>query len=208
MGDINALDQLSSFTISAWPFMDPAASGSIISDWNTDVLDGWGLEILPVGELYLSILNTSDGYITSRSCYLGYYSDWHHVVAVYDGTQATNDGKAKLYIDGINVTLTHDGPAIPSTLNSNIGAFKFFSRDVGTGVRGYMDEVSFYNRPLTSTEISQLYLRSAPTLISGLLGLWHINVPAGTSAAGSVIDHSTNGYHGSPAGALVFGPSP
>lgn len=40
---------------------------------------------------------------------------------------------------------------------------------------------------------------------NGLVGLWHLNQPAGTVMASSAIDSSASGNHGSPGGGTVFG---
>jgi hypothetical protein len=75
---------------------------------------------------------------------------WHHVVGVYDGNVLT------VYIDGVT-------PKPPV----NAGAAIYFMDDVRVGCdfeqgseqykyKGSLDDVRFYNRPLTAAEVAEL----------------------------------------------------
>ena len=83
---------------------------------------------------------------------------WHHVVAIYDGSQMT------LYVDNIptlpnyvsgNITVTSNNlnigrdPANPTT--------RFYT--------GIIDEVRIYNRALNQSEVTELYNIPEPTTI-------------------------------------------
>lgn len=83
---------------------------------------------------------------------------WHHVVVVFDGSQATNATKLKVYIDGDTTpkTLTFAGANIPATtpaINVNL----IFGLYQTTYFEGYMDEIGIWTRAISSTEVSQLY---------------------------------------------------
>jgi hypothetical protein len=82
---------------------------------------------------------------------------WQHVALTYN--QAS--GMANLYVDGINVQQTNLGSFTPQTTFTNLllGARTTFntvaspSDDFGGG----MDEISFYNRALSATEIEAIF---------------------------------------------------
>tara|TARA_Y100000593_G_C4257490_1_gene310387 strand:- start:181 stop:900 length:720 start_codon:yes stop_codon:yes gene_type:complete len=88
---------------------------------------------------------------------LSYTSDWYYFVGVYDGTQSSNADKGKIYINGVNKTLTSTTP-IPSTISATvpemiIGSMEGYSR----WTDGKMTGVTIYNRSLTAAEILQNY---------------------------------------------------
>lgn len=79
---------------------------------------------------------------------------YHHIVATWDDTTKAK----KLYIDNaleINATTTHSGPLGPGI------ALSHASHNIGIGptnpYHGAFDEVYWWNRALTSTEVSDLY---------------------------------------------------
>jgi hypothetical protein len=86
---------------------------------------------------------------------------WHHGVQTYDGSTGT------LYLDGIMVSRVEIGRALAlGPYNSFIG----LDRQVGgpsiggQNFIGYLDDVRFYNRALSATEVQALYQLSVPTL--------------------------------------------
>lgn len=87
---------------------------------------------------------TSTGTITDTSAF-------HHVVVTYDGTNA------KFYIDGAasgSPTLS----AFSSSTNSLIIGYNVLgSQDRNVVANTYLDEIGFWSRALTSSEITQLY---------------------------------------------------
>ena len=72
-------------------------------------------------------------------------NEWHHIVGVYDGSQAT------LFIDGVN-------KGSYSELAHNFSTVAIGARTNGDfPVKGLIDDVRIYNRALSSDEISSLY---------------------------------------------------
>jgi hypothetical protein len=61
----------------------------------------------------------------------------------------------------------------------------------------------------TSTDYTSLVGSTGATgandLMTGIVGLWHLDEAAGTSGAASIIDESGQGNHGTPASAVTFG---
>jgi hypothetical protein len=84
---------------------------------------------------------------------------WSHLVAVYDGTQSSNQTRAKIYINGVLQSTTTFG-AIPTLTTSGTSTVKFARyglNSFATFNPTMIDEVMVWNRPLTSTEVSELY---------------------------------------------------
>ena len=80
---------------------------------------------------------------------------WGHWAMVFDGSKATNDGRLKVYFDGVDQgPLTFDNGPMPATIPDTgtsvvqIGQHEFFT--------GAIDEVRIYDGPLTPAEVSAL----------------------------------------------------
>src|SRR4029077_278075 len=63
-----------------------------------------------------SITTLVDGHFTSND------TSWHLYSAVYDGTQTGNSNRLKIYMDGVQQTLTIDG-TVPATIPTISGDF-------------------------------------------------------------------------------------
>lgn len=85
---------------------------------------------------------------------------WQHYAIVYDGTMGTNEEKLKIYIDGIQQSLSFSATvptSMPTTTNSgyiasNNGANYFKG--------GKFDEFSFWSKSLTESEIHEMMFRN------------------------------------------------
>jgi uncharacterized repeat protein (TIGR01451 family) len=140
---------VSSITIETWIKMN-----QLTADWNWEGIvtkgnSSWRLQVTagaktvtfsatgvsPNGDLY-----------GSRNVYDG---QWHHVAAVYDGTNMF------LYVDG---TLDVSQPATGSiSQNSYPGCIGENAEAPGLLFKGMIDEVSIYKRALTASEIQLIY---------------------------------------------------
>lgn len=120
---------------------------------------------------------------------------WHHLVVVFSSPSI------KIYLDGLDVTSA-----------SVVDSWSIYSgsNDVYIGSRGdagyfsgSVDEVRFYNRALTLTEIAEHYngtFTNEPG-IDGLIGLFHFDEGSGQIASNSsnygIDGYSNNGIRGS-----------
>jgi hypothetical protein len=80
-------------------------------------------------------------------------TDWHHVVATWDGTINTNS--LKVYVNG---SLEAQGTS--DTSSASIGAYTYFAMgglQGGTYAGGKIDQVRFFSSALTSTQVTELY---------------------------------------------------
>lgn len=84
---------------------------------------------------------------------------WYHVVVVYDGTQTGNTNRAKIYVNGSDLTVNVLGTIVASINQSvaplNFSSWEGASRFMGNGDR--LDEIGVWSRSLTSAEVTQLY---------------------------------------------------
>lgn len=112
---------------------------------------------------------------------------WHHVVG-----QKTSTG-IELYVDGVwrGSTAVTNNIAYPATTELRIG--KHGTTGTALDYKGAIDEVRIYNRALSAAEIAAHYNAGAGkygTAESGLVGGWHFDEGASTSAA----DYSGSGH--------------
>jgi hypothetical protein len=181
LSDINELDSTTAFTIGFW------AKISTFGAWNTlfskTVDTSHRIQIqegASSGELYAYIGSGSNsyGYVS------GVYSvgQWFHIVMVYDGTGSTNADKLKLYINGVQKTLTYN-ETIPAQTDSNSEVVQ-----LANGLNGSEDDVRIYTRTLSPDEITKLY-----SWAPGPVAYWNLN-----ENTGSVVnDSSGNNFVGS-----------
>ena len=84
-------------------------------------------------------------------------NNWYHGVFVFDGTQSTNVGKLRLFINSIEKILTYSG-TLPTTTPTNAASFLLGTETTSTFFsNSHIDDARIYNRVLTPTEIQQLY---------------------------------------------------
>ncbi|PIR83826.1 hypothetical protein COU18_02465, partial [Candidatus Kaiserbacteria bacterium CG10_big_fil_rev_8_21_14_0_10_51_14] len=158
MGDVDDLDELTQLSFSLWVNRSSAADAwSAFISKMSNSSNGWGIQRNGSGDgLFLSFRNSdsSNGNTTT-----GLPLDaWTAVTVVYDGSGSTNADKLKLYINGVNTSLSYTGTipsSLPATTGSlNIGKHQFESLYFG----GQIDDVHVYNRALSASEVKQLYL--------------------------------------------------
>lgn len=101
---------------------------------------------------------------------------WQHVVVTHP-TSTTY----RVYVNGVDLTTTPTGDSLTTLTSVNIG--RFFS----DYFKGQIDEVRFYNRILSSSEINQLYQWSPTPVLN-----WKLDENTGTTAN----DTSTNALSG------------
>lgn len=93
---------------------------------------------------------------------------WHHIVVVYDGTQATASNRVKIYIDGVSTAATMVGTVPSATQNSTaplmIGDFNGLNRTWN----GALDQVKLFSRSLSGAEVSAEYAAQNAGVATGL----------------------------------------
>ena len=139
------------FSLSLW--FRRASAGAFVSVGAHDsTTRRFGLDAYSDGVLYLEVADgaNSFGSLTSNDTLL------HHLVMLYDGTQATNATWLRAYLDGTERSLTY-GSTIPATLSIGVSLnLCSFSTRVTSGD---VDDVRLYDRTLNATEIRTLSSR-------------------------------------------------
>lgn len=153
----STLHPTTNFTISTWIKTSSTASNGIFEDNSNAPTNYVGLSLLMKGNvapctvagtigIYLG--NITEGYVcTSQTVNNGI---WHHVAVTYNGSLAS------IYIDG---TLSASGTRRVQGLSGYSGnAYIGISTDLTSRpFNGSIDELRFYNRSLSASEILNLY---------------------------------------------------
>ncbi len=193
------LSATSAVTIAAWVNRTYSTAGGHVlieasSNYNSSTT-GFGLfpDDATCGGIQVAVHGNS-GY--SVNCFAQPSSGvWHHLVAVYDKTQA-GTAETSLYIDGVLQTPTKN---LNTTANTNAfgsNPIYLFSRG-GTQEfnAGLMDDLQIYNRHLTAAEVQQIYTGSVPTLVSIAVTPANPSIAKGRTqaftATGTYSDNST-----------------
>ncbi len=219
-GSASSLDNLTTFTVTAWIKPDTISSTSkrIVSKAGSGFTDGWILIACSSDGTNCTGVNNTISFAASFSTTTGRWrtaadtlssNQWNFVAVTYDRGSTSND--PALYINGTSVSVTE--VAAPSgTYNADSSASLWIGRG-STYFPGTIDEVRVYSSILSAAQIQSLYKQgqsdevntgtSQPQgggrLDSGLAGYWKLDDGSGTSAT----DSSTNGNTGT----LTNGPT-
>ncbi|MBI3502793.1 MAG: T9SS type A sorting domain-containing protein [Bacteroidetes bacterium] len=118
---------------------------------------------------------------------------WHHVAGVIDPATGV-----KLYIDGVLQTSTDPTGTVPIAASTEITAFGTWGDAFIRFYNGLLDEVRFWNRALSQTEIQQkMCYWLVPANETGLVGYWKMNEGSGTT----VYDATSSSNNGTISGA-------
>ncbi len=96
---------------------------------------------------------------------------WIHVTMVFDGTLTGNANRMKLYVNGVQQTLSFTG-TIPSTFPNNTTTPFFVGRQTTSGTGywdGLIDQVRVYSRALSQADVTALARETNRNVI------WHDN---------------------------------
>ena len=117
-------------------------------------------------------------------------NNWTYISVVF-----INDGTTNIYINGVlkgttTLNLNNSISSVPFTIGKVSGSFPGF-------VNANLDNIEFWNKALTQSEIQQ-YMSTPPTdNETGLVGYWNFNEGSGST----VTDLSGNGNNGTINGA-------
>jgi hypothetical protein len=155
------LNGISQFTLSAWVyFSDLSNNQPIISRdsiaGNNYFHFGWDKNAGIVVKFNDIVTNAhtrdSPTYVTTGT--------WYHVAVVYNGNLtdtsmvATNLKRLKIFINGIQQTITYSG-GIPGVVTSSDKNF-FIGKAAEEYFNGKLDDIRFYDRALTNVEVKSI----------------------------------------------------
>ena len=178
------------YSYSLWINKDSGASVQVIGNRDTNA-DGWLTYINASSVLfaYNDTTTTSNGTISN--------STWYCITVVYDGTNLS------IYKNGVLDSSVAASQQTASTRNAEIGRYTN-----GAAYDGQIDDIRFYDRALTQSEISWLatergVLGTPPAGLGGeQLWISATNDNTGTSTAFN--DLSGNSNNGTSSGATVI----
>ena len=204
VGGTSTLNFSGSMTVAAWVYLtDNSDNGIILASTNFINLHAKFQMFIGSsgvgGTQFSSTCNVSNQEgISSGTAFP--INSWHHVVYVADITNTIQ----KAYLDGVEVaTGSWTGGTCTSTIGSyQIGARHLSNSSTDVLLPGNIQDVRFYSRALTASDVQELYNYRHPTstiqangvdpVTSGIVAEWKFNEGSGSTAA----DSSGNGHTG------------
>jgi hypothetical protein len=201
VSDNTAITMGSKMTVSLWANQSSAVvNKALASHWDYtsgSVSGGWALQVAGDSASRLqffvagSATDPASNYVeTAANTWAT--GGWHHIVAVYDGTQSAAN-RVNIYIDGVAVATTVTGTIPPTGLNAasplKIGDFNGLNRTWNGGI----DHFKLFNRALSAVEVSAEYTAQNSGTPTGLT-LGALTGPSATSTADAIVRTNSAAY--------------
>ena len=157
LGDNFDFDSTTPFSFSFWINKNTTANQAIFTRLLTSPnVQGYQLAVLSGNTIRLAMYNLvgGGGFVSVRTNATIASSTWLHVVATYDGSQ--NASGIKIYIDGVNQTLTVESSGVTGSTSVATTA-KIGSRASDFYFNGLIDEGAIFSRELTASDVTDLY---------------------------------------------------
>ena len=133
-------------------------SNQISSQWLVNKRDNlatsneWSIDYFQ-GKLRMLLINPTGGFIRKESAFMPTIGQWYHLAYTYDGSKLATG--MNIYIDAININaISNPSGTYTGMGNTNskitIGD-KGYSK--GDGFLGFMDELRFFNKELSSLRV-------------------------------------------------------
>ncbi|MDD2699198.1 MAG: choice-of-anchor Q domain-containing protein [Arcobacteraceae bacterium] len=142
-----SLDNTQKFTIESWVNMKQPTDRNRIFNKYLDDNNRVELAVSNAGLFELIVSNGANSYGYTASG-VAQWNVWSHIAMVYDGNATDNNGKLKLFVDGIPISLSYT-TTIPTTTPNLATAI---TKKVGSMV-GMMDEFRLWNTARTASQI-------------------------------------------------------
>lgn len=162
VGSVSALNSNSAFSFSLWFRYQGSLSGVPVIFSNGSWTSGWYFSLDSTTGMTYGFNNT---YGTWTNVPTMSDANWYHISLIHNGTSATlyfeNSSLGSKTVASVNQTWVGN--------DLNLGRFGGVT---GNYYQGYIDEVSVFNRALTSTEVNYIYTNKVyldPTAI------WRLN---------------------------------
>ena len=153
-GDAHNFDNAKAWSLSMWVKPDNITQQRCLWSKTTDDSDvfGWGLYINNTGKIFLQM--RASGQNRQHTFGITLQANvWQHIVLTVSGNQNING--CKIYIDNVLDTIPATGTVtntLITTESSRIGR-----RNAAFHYSGFMDRVTFWNKSLSDSEVSQMY---------------------------------------------------
>lgn len=138
-------------TTSSACFLGTVDSAAAVGIWNAQNTGGgqWQMVIISPPSTITALASTTTSWSSANV--------WRHFVATYDGTESTASNRIKLYVNGVNIAGTMTS-TIPTSLNNPQNSTLRYGRGVGYAGTAYMKFARIYDRPLTASEVREIYV--------------------------------------------------
>ena len=191
----NKIENISAFTIETWVYLDSHASNEgIFSKFDAagasiDLLLGnaAGRVFFRVGNGENSLVQTVGGPLT--------LSTWHHLAVVFDGSQTNANDRVKIYVGGVEQSLSYTGTLPTSTAAITADAYigRYFNSANNYYLDGQLDELRLWNTARTATQIQNYKDQELTGGEPGLVAYYDFSDGPGS---GTLTDQSINGLNG------------
>ncbi len=166
-GVISELVSTTKFSVSGWFYFDSVANSKTLFSYggNTGTFQfSMTVQTHANGNLIFVIANATNdsggNYIQTNLAPVLTTSTWYHIVCTYDGSQADNTDKAKIYINGTEVAYATGAGTIPETTSTSTGPFNIGKWELSGGndryFDGKIDEVAVFNTTLNLSQVQAL----------------------------------------------------
>ena len=160
--DTGDLDDLDEATLCIWFYPDTNQTNEVLTRWqNTSGAPFFDIQLESssgVVEARVRLDNGSNYNATGSDGGAGFYNGgWHLACAVWDRSLSTD--RFKIYVDGSQVGADNaaDSPIRYDNFNDNAEWFHGRNDFDGRNFDGKLDDVRFYTRALSSSDVSGLY---------------------------------------------------
>ena len=204
VGNNLSFERTNSFSISFWAkWSSSIASMFVAKCGEGTTFAGYQVDTDASGhvEFWMTDDYTGNNYLAVATTSTFNNGAWHHVCVSYSGTSLVSG--VSIYVDGSLQSLT----TLRNTLSSSIittATLQFGGRSTSTAhqyLTGLLDEVSFYNIALSSTQAAALYNSKLPTNLltvaspppANLIGWWRMG---DGDTYPTLADNSTGGHNG------------
>jgi hypothetical protein len=148
-GDLTALNSASAFTLAFWFKQMSIDVAALVAIKYTDGTHQTGIETTATGRMQAYVRDGDSAY--------GYFDystavnagQWHHCAMVYDGTQTGNENRLKLFIDGVQQTLTFTGTI--GAASANLATKNLLWSYTSSGLNGAVYDARVYSSALPSS---------------------------------------------------------
>jgi hypothetical protein len=140
------------FTVELWAKKSASNKDLLLGAHNQSITTGWFLQWFTDSNIYFGIRN--GGSLNYNYVSLSYQNQWFNIVGVFDGSQPTDATKNKIYVNGIQQTLTTNPQLTSVPINLvqlNIGTVVNYSGYTTANI----SVSKVYNRALSAAEVLQ-----------------------------------------------------
>jgi hypothetical protein len=161
-GVISNFVSSSAFSICGWFYFDSVVNETLFSyGGSVGTQYCFTVQTFSGGNLIFVIANATNdagnNYIQTNLSSVLNTSTWYHIACTYDGSQAGNTDKAKIYVNGTEATYGSGGGTIPNTTSASTGSFNIGRWDLGASdnrlLNGKIDEVAIFNEVVDIADV-------------------------------------------------------